>query len=97
MDLSARGDGDPLRDRPFGRPLHEKGASVGDAVTEAVEDMRAMRGGCIGRITIHAIDNRDHHRAASVNGDGTNHYLLWRARHPRALRSDRSLSRFTRL
>lgn len=56
----------------------KKGASVGDAVAEAVEDMRAMRGGFIGRITIHAIDTRDNHRVAAVNGDGRNEYFLWR-------------------
>ena len=56
----------------------KKGASVHDAVSEAVEDMRAMQGGLIGRITIHAIDNRDNHRTVAVNGDGRNEYYLWR-------------------
>lgn len=56
----------------------KKGASVHDAVAEAVEDMRALRGGLIGRITIHAIDHRDQHRVVAVNGDGRNDYFLWR-------------------
>lgn len=56
----------------------KKGASVHDAVGEAVEDMRAMRGGLIGRITIHAIDTSDNHRTVAVNGDGRNEYYLWR-------------------
>ncbi len=55
----------------------KQGATVHDAVGEAVEDMRALRGGLIGRITIHAIDTRDNHRVVAVNGDGTNGYYLW--------------------
>ncbi len=64
----------------------KKGAGVHDAVAEAVEDMRAMRGGLIGRITIHAIDNRDRHRVVAVNGDGRNDYFLWRDGESRATR-----------
>lgn len=64
----------------------KKGASVHDAVAEAVEDMRAMRGGLIGRITIHAIDARDNHRVVAVNGDGRNEYWLWCEGEPRASR-----------
>ena len=64
----------------------KKGASVHDAVGEAVEDMRAMRGGLIGRITIHAIDARDNHRTVAVNGDGRNEYWLWREGEPHATR-----------
>lgn len=64
----------------------KKGASVHDAVGEAVEDMRAMRGGLLGRITIHAIDTRDNHRVVSVNGDGTNVFYLWREGEARASR-----------
>lgn len=62
----------------------KKGASVHDAVGEAVEDMRAMKGGLIGRITIHAIDARDNHRVVAVNGDGSNVYWLWREGEARA-------------
>ncbi|MGH7121091.1 MAG: isoaspartyl peptidase/L-asparaginase [Acetobacteraceae bacterium] len=64
----------------------KKGAGVDDAVLEAVEDMRAMRGGLIGRITIHAIDNRDRFRVFAVNGDGRNEYFVWREGEPRAVR-----------
>ena len=54
------------------------GMSVHDAVDEAIADMRGMKGGLISRITIHAIDTRDNHRAVAVNGDGSNNYWLWR-------------------
>ncbi len=64
----------------------KKGASVHDAVGEAVEDMRAMRGGLIGRITIHAIDTRDNHRVVAVNGDGRNEYYVWHEGEPHASR-----------
>ncbi|MGH7067291.1 MAG: isoaspartyl peptidase/L-asparaginase [Acetobacteraceae bacterium] len=66
----------------------KKGASVHDAVSEAVEDMRAMRGGLIGRITIHAIDTCDRHRVVAVNGDGRNVYWLWREGEAGATRHD---------
>ena len=55
----------------------KKGASVSDAVLEAVEDMRALRGGLINRVTIHAIDARGQHEVVAVNGDGSNVYWLW--------------------
>lgn len=54
------------------------GMSVHAAVDEAIADMRALRGGLISRITIHAIDARDNHRVVAVNGDGSNNYWLWR-------------------
>jgi L-asparaginase / beta-aspartyl-peptidase len=53
------------------------GASVADAVGEAVEDMRPLKGGLIGRVTIHAIDTRDNHKVVAVNGAGDNTYWLW--------------------
>lgn len=53
------------------------GASVADAVMEAVEDMRALKGGLISRVTIHAIDARDNHKVVAVNGAGDNKYWLW--------------------
>src|SRR5215472_604341 len=40
----------------------KRGASVADAVAEAVEDMRALRGGLISRVTIHAIDAKMNHK-----------------------------------
>src|SRR5580692_9038638 len=55
----------------------KKGASVADAVLEAVEDMRALRTGLINRVTIHAIDTKGDHKVVAVNGDGTNFYWLW--------------------
>jgi L-asparaginase / beta-aspartyl-peptidase len=64
----------------------KQGASVQEAVGEAVEDMRAMRGGLIGRITVHAIDASDNHRVVAVNGDGRNEYWLWREGETRATR-----------
>src|SRR5690348_16595892 len=53
------------------------GASVADAVGEAVEDMRALRGGLINRVTIHAIDRGGNHKVVAVNGSGDNRYWLW--------------------
>jgi beta-aspartyl-peptidase (threonine type) len=53
------------------------GASVADAVGEAVEDMRALKGGLISRVTIHAIDARGDHKVVAVNGAGDNKYWLW--------------------
>jgi L-asparaginase len=55
----------------------KKGASVAEAVGEAVEDMRALRGGLISRVTVHAIDVRGNHKAVAVNGTGDNTYWLW--------------------
>jgi L-asparaginase len=34
------------------------GADVHDACREAVDDLRALRGGCIGPLVIHALDHR---------------------------------------
>jgi L-asparaginase / beta-aspartyl-peptidase len=53
------------------------GAEVADAVHEAVEDMRALRGGLISRVTIHAIDAQGSHKVVAVNGAGGNVYWLW--------------------
>ena len=53
------------------------GASVADAVAEAVDDMRALRGGLISRVTIHAIDAKGNHKVVAVNGAGDNRYWLW--------------------
>ena len=55
----------------------KKGASVADAVHEAADDMRALKGGLIGRVTIHAIDARGNHKVVAVNGAGDNVYWLW--------------------
>ena len=53
------------------------GAHVADAIGEAVEDMRRLKGGLISRVTIHAIDARDNHKVVAVNGAGDNSYWLW--------------------
>ncbi|WP_066471220.1 N(4)-(beta-N-acetylglucosaminyl)-L-asparaginase [Bosea sp. WAO] len=54
------------------------GMSVEEAVHEAVDDMRALKGGLIGRVTIHAIDAAGGHKVVAVNGLPENHYWLWR-------------------
>jgi L-asparaginase / beta-aspartyl-peptidase len=53
------------------------GASVAEAVHEAVEDLRALKGGLISRVTIHAIDAHGNHKVVAVNGAGDNVYWLW--------------------
>ena len=58
----------------------KKGASVADAVYEAVDDMRALKGGLIGRVTIHGIDTGGRHKVVAVNGAGDNVYWLWEGR-----------------
>ncbi len=60
------------------------GMSVQDAVDAAVEDMRALRGGLIGRITIHAIDAQDRFRVVALNGTDKNRFWLWREGEPNA-------------
>jgi beta-aspartyl-peptidase (threonine type) len=54
----------------------KRGATVADAVLEAVEDMRALKTGLINRVTIHAIDPRGNHKVVAVNGTGGNTYWL---------------------
>jgi L-asparaginase len=53
------------------------GMSVERAVNEAVDDMRALKGGLISRVTIHAIDAAGNHRVVAVNGLPSNHYWVW--------------------
>jgi L-asparaginase len=53
------------------------GMSVAAAVAEAVEDMRALKGGIISRITIHAVDTRGNHKVVAVNGNPDNTYWIW--------------------
>src|ERR1700733_13433500 len=55
----------------------KQGASVADAVREAVEDMRALQGGLISRVTIHAIDTKGNCKVVAVNGTADNKYWLW--------------------
>lgn len=54
------------------------GMSVEAAVREAVDDMRRLKGGLIGRVTIHAIDAKGNHKVIAVNGNPKNVYWLWR-------------------
>jgi L-asparaginase / beta-aspartyl-peptidase len=39
--------------------------------------MRALKGGLISRVTIHAIDAKGNHKVVAVNGAGDNKYWLW--------------------
>jgi len=55
----------------------KRGATVADAVLEAVDDMRALKTGLINRVTIHAIDLRGNHKVVAVNGTGGHFYRLW--------------------
>ena len=55
------------------------GMGVEEAVAEAVNDMRALKGGLIGRVTIHAIDTQGLHAVVAVNGTPENHYWIWRS------------------
>jgi L-asparaginase len=55
----------------------KKGATVAEAVMEAVDDMRALKTGLINRVTVHAIDTRGDHKVVAVNGTGGNVYWLW--------------------
>ncbi len=54
------------------------GLTVAQAVDAAVDDMRALKGGLVGRVTIHAIDKAGEHAVVAVNGEPGNHYWLWR-------------------
>ncbi len=55
----------------------KRGATVADAVLEAVDDMRALKTGLINRVAIHAIDLHGNHKVVAVNGTGGNFYWLW--------------------
>lgn len=64
----------------------KKGATVSEAVHEAAEDMAALKGGLISRVTIHAIDANGGYAVAAVNGTGDNSYWLWQGHgEPRSL------------
>jgi L-asparaginase len=55
----------------------KKGAALDAAVMEAADDLRALKGGLISRITIHAIDAKGGHKVVAVNGSPDNRYWLW--------------------
>ncbi len=57
------------------------GLALDAAVSEAVEDLRALEGGLINRVTIHAIDAAGAHRVVAVNGRD-NTYWRWQAGDP---------------
>lgn len=65
----------------------KRGANVDEAVHEAAADMAMLKGGGVGRITIHAIDNAGAHKVVAVNGSARNTYWLWQmgAPEPRSL------------
>ncbi len=52
------------------------GMTVAEAVREAAEDMKALKGGLIERVTIHAIDRHGEHKVVAVNGKD-NAYWVW--------------------
>ena len=54
------------------------GMSLAEALDAAVEDMKALKGGLINRVTIHAIDQKGDYRVVAVNGNAANTYWLWR-------------------
>jgi L-asparaginase len=53
------------------------GMSVDEAVMEAIEDLRALDGGLIQRITLHAIDTEGQHKVVAVNAESQLTYWLW--------------------
>jgi beta-aspartyl-peptidase (threonine type) len=55
----------------------KKGATVEEAVYEAVDDMRHLIGGVIGCVIIHAIDNKGKWKVVSVNGEPSHYFWLW--------------------
>lgn len=54
------------------------GLSLEDAMGEAVEDLRRLKGGLIQRITLHAIDRDGAHKVVAVNAEQQLTYWLWR-------------------
>ena len=55
----------------------KKGASVEEAVYEAVDDMRSLEGGVLGCVIIHAIDREGGSKVVSVNGEPAHFYWMW--------------------
>ncbi len=54
------------------------GLDLHAAVDEAIDDLRALKGGLIDRITLHAIDRHGAHRAVAFNAQHEPTYWLWR-------------------
>jgi L-asparaginase / beta-aspartyl-peptidase len=61
------------------------GMTVDKAVREALNDMRALKGGLMGQITLHAIDIKGNHKVLTINGDASNSYWLWTAEHEKPI------------
>jgi L-asparaginase / beta-aspartyl-peptidase len=55
----------------------KKGASVEDAVYEAVDDLRSLQGGVLGCVIVHAIDAKGGSKVVSVNGAPEHRYWKW--------------------
>ncbi|MEM9243319.1 MAG: isoaspartyl peptidase/L-asparaginase [Pseudomonadota bacterium] len=53
------------------------GMSVAEAVREAVADLRHLKQGYLGEVTIHAIDAHDKHSVVSFRGAEPVYYWLW--------------------
>ena len=53
------------------------GMTLAEAMDAAVEDMAALKGGLINRVTVHAIDRQGGYRVVAVNGNPSNTYWLW--------------------
>ena len=54
------------------------GLSVENAVLEAVNDLKALKYGFIGEVTIHAIDNNDNYKVVSYRGSEPVYYWVWK-------------------
>ena len=54
------------------------GLSVEEAVYEAANDLKALKQGYLGEVTIHAIDQNENHKVISFRGEEPVYYWLWR-------------------
>lgn len=56
----------------------KKGATVREAVHEAVNDLRDLKGGYLGPVIIHALDRHGEPYVVTTGGDEGDSYCLWR-------------------
>lgn len=56
----------------------EQGASVKDACSEAIDDLRELRGGYLGAVVIHAMDRDCDSYVVSTSADVSDKYWMWR-------------------
>lgn len=56
----------------------KKGATVVEAVHEAIADLRYLKGGYLGPVIIHAMDRNGEPYVVSTGGDDGDSYCLWR-------------------